>query len=106
MDRNAKLVLLLLYVVVYPGRRRETMSKAGSLGATGRAEPAHGAKRRSAGVAPDVRSPTTTLAELNVVHMRRRAILEQGQELVLGAVEAAHAGVGLRPDNEVQRLET
>jgi hypothetical protein len=39
------------------------------------------------------------------VNVRSRAVLEQGQQLVLGAVEAAHAGVGLRPNDEVEGLE-
>ena len=64
-----------------------------------------GAKRGGAGVGPDVRAPATALAELDIVDVRSGAVLEQGQELVLGAVETAHPGVGLRPDDEVNGLE-
>jgi hypothetical protein len=39
---------------------------------------------------------------VDVVDVQRSALLEQREEFVLGAVEAAHAGVGLCPNNEIQ----
>ena len=36
--------------------------------------------------------------------MGRRAVLEHEYQLVLGSVEAAHAGIGLGPDAEVLAL--
>ena len=53
------------------------------------------------GIAPDVGAVAAVSAELDVVDVRRRAGLEDEDELVLGAVERAHAGVGLGPDAEV-----
>ena len=41
-------------------------------------------------------------AEFDVVDVRSGALLEQGQEFMLGAVEAAHSGVGLAPDDQVE----
>ncbi len=40
-------------------------------------------------------------AELDVVDVGRRAILEDQDQLVLGAVEGSHAAVRLVPDAEV-----
>src|SRR5947209_1627939 len=37
--------------------------------------------------------------------MRRCAFLEERQKLVLRAIERAHAGVGLAPDDEIERGE-
>ena len=47
------------------------------------------ARRRRIG--PDVRSPAPALAKLDVVDVRSGTVLAQGQQLMLGAVEAAHA---------------
>ncbi|UGY17354.1 hypothetical protein WDM22_09130 [Bradyrhizobium septentrionale] len=43
-------------------------------------------------------------AEFDIVEMRRGAGLEDADELVLGAVERAHAGVALGPDADVFKL--
>ena len=40
-------------------------------------------------------------AELNVIEMRRVAVLVDEYQFVLGAVKTALAGIGLVPDNEV-----
>jgi hypothetical protein len=61
-----------------------------------------GAKRRGARIGPDVRAPTTAFAQLDIVDVRAAPFREQGQKFMLRAVEAAHAGVGLRPDDEIQ----
>ena len=61
------------------------------------------ARRRRIG--PDVRAPAPAFAKLDVVDVRGGAVLEHGQQLVLGPVEAAHAGVGLRPDDQVEGFE-
>ena len=47
-------------------------------------------------------SASDRVAQFDIVDVRGGAVLEQRQEFVLGAVEAAHAGVGLRPDDEIQ----
>src|ERR1700729_2636517 len=64
-----------------------------------------GAERRSARIGPDVRAPTTAFAQFDIVDVRAAPFREQGQKFMLRAIEAAHAGVGLRPDDEVQRNE-
>src|SRR6516164_3613741 len=64
-----------------------------------------GAERRGARIGPDVRPPASAPAQLHVVDVWAGAVGEQGQQLVLGAVEATHAGVGLHPNDEVQRLK-
>ena len=64
-----------------------------------------GAKGRGSRIGPDIRAPATAFAELNVVDVLGYALLEQRQEFVLRAVEAPHAGVGLRPDDEVEGFE-
>ncbi len=61
-----------------------------------------GAERRGAGIGPEVRAPAAAFAEFDVVDVRRGPLLEQRQKLMLRAIEAAHASVGLRPDNEIQ----
>ena len=53
-------------------------------------------------IGPDVRAPATAFAEFDVVDVGRSPFLEQRQEFMLGAVETAHACVGLRPDDEIQ----
>ena len=50
-------------------------------------------------IGPDVGAVASVLAELEVVDMRCRSDLEDGDEFVLRAVEGAHAGVGLGPDD-------
>ena len=64
-----------------------------------------GAKRRGARIGPDVRAPTTAFSEVDVVDVCSGAFLEQGQKFMLRPIETAHAGVGLRPDDEIQRDE-
>jgi hypothetical protein len=61
-----------------------------------------GAERGGAGIGPDVRAPAPAFAELDVVDVRGGTVLEHRQQLVLGPVEAAHAGVGLRPDYQIE----
>jgi Recombinase len=61
-----------------------------------------GPERRGARIGPDVRAPATTFVEFDVVDVRHSPFLEQRQEFMLGAVETAHADVGLRPDDEIQ----
>jgi hypothetical protein len=46
-----------------------------------------GTKRGGAGIGPDVRAPAPALAKVDVVDVRGGAVLEQGQQLVLGAIE-------------------
>jgi len=66
---------------------------------------AHLAGGLDPGIAPDVCPATATLAEPHIVRVRAR-LLEHGHQLVLQAVQAAHAAVGLGPDTQVQKLET
>ena len=47
-----------------------------------------GARRRGAGINPKVRAPASFLAELDIVDVRRVALFEQREQLMLGAVEA------------------
>ena len=61
-----------------------------------------GAERGGARIGPDIRAPAAAFAELDVVDVRGGAGLEQRQQLMLGPIEAAHAGVGLGPDDEVE----
>ena len=63
-----------------------------------------GAEGVDAGIGPDVRAVAAVLAELDVVDVRRVARLEDEDQLVLRAVERAHAAIGLRPDAEVLEL--
>src|SRR5271165_2500791 len=53
------------------------------------------------GIIPDVGSVTAILAELDIVPVRGLAMLEDKDQLVLAAIERAHAGVALDPDAEV-----
>ena len=43
-------------------------------------------------------------AELDIVDVRCRALLEDGDEFVLRPVERAHASIGLRPDADILEL--
>ena len=57
-----------------------------------------------AGIVPDVRAVAATIAKAEGVRVRGRADLEHEDHLVLGAVERAHAAVGLVPDADVLQL--
>ncbi len=57
------------------------------------------------GVVPDIGPVAAVLTELEIVDMRRRADLEHEHQLVLGAIERSHPGVGLVPDAKVLDLE-
>jgi hypothetical protein len=63
-----------------------------------------GPKTVHAGIAPHVGSGAPVFAQLDVVHVRGRSHLEDVDELMLRAVEGAHAGVGLHPDAQVFAL--
>ena len=52
-------------------------------------------------IGPDVAPVATVLAELEVVDVGRRAVLEDQDQLVLTTVERAHARVGFDPDDEL-----
>lgn len=60
-------------------------------------------KSIGARVVPDVRSVAAVATELYVVDVRRRSILVDQNQLVLGSVERAHAAICLVP--HAQRLE-
>src|ERR1700687_4999217 len=62
------------------------------------------AERVDAGVAPHIAAVATIAAELDMVLVRVPAMLEQEHELVLAAVERAHAGIVLGPDAQVLQL--
>src|ERR1700737_4781964 len=53
---------------------------------------------------PDIAAVAAELAELDVVAVRSAALLEDQAELVLAAIERAHAGIVLDPDAEVLEL--
>jgi hypothetical protein len=57
-----------------------------------------------AGVVPDVRSITAMAAQFYIVDVRRSAVLENEDKLVLRAVELTHATVGLVPDAQMLEL--
>jgi hypothetical protein len=61
------------------------------------AAPGVGAQRRGSGVGPDVGAPPTFSAELDIVGMRGRTGLEDRQQFMARAVEAAHPGAGFGP---------
>src|SRR5450759_4541944 len=56
-------------------------------------------------VRPNVRAWAAALAEFEVVLMRRVPVLEHENELMLRAIECAHAGVRFGPDAEVLQFE-
>src|SRR5262249_22731120 len=62
------------------------------------------AKRVDAGVMPDIGARTAGAAKLDIVQMRRVANTKHTNELVGAAVERALAGVGLRPNHQIQYL--
>src|SRR5260370_9305420 len=62
------------------------------------------AERVDAGVIPHIAAVATIAAELDMVLVRVPAMLEQEHELVLAAVERAHAGIVLGPDAQVLQL--
>src|SRR6202022_4340552 len=53
---------------------------------------------------PDIAAVAAELAELDVVAVRSAALLKDQDELVLAAIERAHAGIVLDPDAEVLEL--
>src|SRR6266404_310845 len=59
------------------------------------------AERIDPGIFPNICPVAAVLAKLKRVGMNGTAALEYEAKLVLGAIEAAHAGVVLRPDHEV-----
>jgi len=65
-----------------------------------------GAERGGARIGIGVRAPAPARAEIDFIHVRGRALLEQRQKLMLRAIEAAHAGIRLRSDNEVEGNKT
>src|SRR5439155_22889456 len=58
-------------------------------------------QRVLADIIPDVGPVPAMAPERHVVDMRGRADLEHEDELVLGTIERAHAGIGLVPDAQV-----
>src|SRR6202521_5418376 len=62
------------------------------------------AERVGPGVIPHIAAVATIAAELDMVLVRVPALLEQEHELVLAAVERAHAGIVLGPDAQVLQL--
>ena len=54
-----------------------------------------------AGIIPDIGAIAAMAAELDIIDVRRRAVFEDRNQLVLGAVEAAHAAIVLAPDTEI-----
>jgi hypothetical protein len=56
------------------------------------------------GIAPDIAAVAAELAELDVVAVRPAALFEDEDELVLAAVERAHAGVVLDPNADIFEL--
>src|SRR5260370_38459764 len=63
-----------------------------------------GAQRADAGIVPHVRAIATVLAELEIIDVRGGPGLPYEHQLMLRAVERAHAGIGLVPDTEVLEL--
>src|SRR5262249_55488488 len=57
-----------------------------------------------AGVAPDVAAIAPVFTELNVIAMGVAAVLEDKDQLVLGAIEGAHPRIVLGPDAQVLEL--
>ncbi len=64
-----------------------------------------GAEGVHAPIAPEVRPRAPFLSQLEIVDVRRIPLLQHQDELVLGSVEAAHAGVGLGPNAQVHQGE-
>ena len=56
------------------------------------------------GIVPDIGAVAAGLAEPEAVGVRGGADLEDEDQLVLRAIEAAHAAIGLVPDAEVLQL--
>jgi hypothetical protein len=62
--------------------------------------------RRGTGIHPQVRAMAASLAKRNVVDVWGGALLEKRQQLMLGSVETAHAGVRFGPDDQIERRQT
>src|SRR5260221_12296107 len=62
------------------------------------------AQRADAGIVPDIRAIAPMLAELEIIDVRGGPGLPYEHQLMLRAVERAHAGIGLVPDTEVLEL--
>src|SRR6056297_3624770 len=62
-------------------------------------------ERVDARVVPDIRAVATMTAKVDIVDVARRAFLEDADQLVLGAIETAHAAIGLVPDAQVEQRE-
>src|SRR6516162_8695249 len=55
----------------------------------------------SAGITPDIAAMTAKPTELDIVAVRTAALLKDQDELVLAAIERAHAGIVLDPDTQI-----
>src|SRR5207253_224527 len=60
--------------------------------------------RAGAGVVPVLCPVAAMLAELKIIDVRRGPTLPHEHQLMLRAIERAHAGIGLVPDTEVLEL--
>ena len=80
----------------YRLNRRMQGEKVSFVGRTG--------KRVGTRVLPDVAATTAELPELHVIAMRTLALLKNENQLMLAAIEGAHAGVVLGPYAKVLQL--
>src|SRR5947208_7468049 len=62
------------------------------------------AQRADAGIVPDVRAIAPMLAELKIIAVHCGPTLPHEHQLMLRAIERAHASIGLVPDTEVLEL--
>jgi hypothetical protein len=56
------------------------------------------------GIIPDIAAVAAELAELDIIAVSVASVLEDKDELVLAAVERAHAGIVLDPDAQILEL--
>jgi hypothetical protein len=61
------------------------------------------AKTIHAGIGPDVAAIASMAAEFDIILMRRLAEAKNANQFVLAAIERALAGVGLVPDDQIER---
>jgi DoxX len=64
------------------------------------------AKSWTGGIGPNIGAVAAITTKLNIVAMGLAPRLEDEDELVLRSVEAPHPAIGLRPDTEIDHLET